>query len=139
MNDKEFIAFAYALIGKPFASNGYGPDSFDCLGLSCFLAWHRGYRVAAFENYTCGTPQAWVRLAMELPDYLDEIDRSDLQTGDIVEIKAGLRLHLGTYLEYGRFIHADRPGVAVGNIRQRPYDQLIKRTFRIKEALRTHA
>lgn len=139
MNDADFIAAAYKLEGRPFQERAFGPDAFDCLGLSVFLARMRGVVMDMPDGYACGTPEAWNRLNQEMPFYLFPVTREELKAGDILEIKFADRRHLATYLHYGKFIHADVDIVRVNSISERPFDKLIKRTFRIRPEMFNHA
>ena len=95
---------AISLVGTPYRYGGNTPDSgFDCSGLVDFV-----FRDAAGLDLP--------RSTQELINFrAPEIDRSDLQPGDLVFFspEGGRVSHVGIYVGEGRFVHAPSQGGTV--------------------------
>ncbi|QSB14752.1 C40 family peptidase [Natronosporangium hydrolyticum] len=89
------MAFACAQLGKPYGWGTAGPDTFDCSGLT-MRAWEQAgaslpHNAAAQRNAT------------------RQVDRTDLQPGDLVFYHSGLS-HVGLYAGNGWIVHAPQAG-----------------------------
>lgn len=87
--------WACTQIGKPYVHATYGPDSYDCVGL---------------------TMAAWGRVGVRIPfsvrgqrDAMPYVERADLRSGDIIFFYSNLR-HVGIYIGNGWMVHAPQPG-----------------------------
>jgi peptidoglycan DL-endopeptidase CwlO len=96
------LAYAKAQLGEPYGTNGDGPSSWDCSGL---------------------TMRAWGSVGVSLPhssgqqyNYGRSVAKSDLQLGDLVFFYSGIS-HVGLYAGNGQIIHAPRPGKSVEYIK----------------------
>ena len=96
---------AIGLVGTPYRWGGNTPDSgFDCSGLIGYV-----YHDAAGINLPRSTREM---ITLRGPD----IDRSQLQTGDLVFFATGggsSVSHAGIYVGEGRFVHAPATGGTV--------------------------
>ena len=95
-------ALATAQLGQPYRYGGEGTEGFDCSGLALYVHQQLGI----------GLP----RTAREQRAQSGALDRSELQTGDLVFFTMGPRLlvdHVGIYIGDGRFVHAPRAGSPV--------------------------
>ena len=95
-------ALATAQLGQPYRYGGDGTEGFDCSGLALYVHQQLGI----------GLP----RTAREQRAQSGALDRSELQSGDLVFFTMGPRLlvdHVGIYVGEGRFVHAPRAGSPV--------------------------
>ena len=96
------LAYAKAQLGEPYATNGDGPSSWDCSGL---------------------TMRAWGSVGVSLPhsagqqyNRVRHVAKSDLRLGDLVFFYNDIH-HVGLYAGNGQVIHAPRPGKSVEYIK----------------------
>lgn len=101
----DVLVRAIGLVGTPYRWGGNTPDSgFDCSGLIGYV-----YRDAAGISLPRSTRDM---ITLRGPD----IDRSQLQTGDLVFFATGGGSnvsHAGIYVGEGRFVHAPATGGTV--------------------------
>jgi cell wall-associated NlpC family hydrolase len=101
----DVLVRAIGLVGTPYRWGGNTPDSgFDCSGLIGYV-----YRDAAGISLPRSTREM---ITLRGPD----IDRSQLQTGDLVffATAGGSHVsHAGIYVGEGRFVHAPATGGTV--------------------------
>jgi cell wall-associated NlpC family hydrolase len=101
----DVLVRAIGLVGTPYRWGGNTPDSgFDCSGLIGYV-----YRNAAGISLPRSTRDM---ITLRGPD----IDRSQLQTGDLVffATSGGSNVsHAGIYVGEGRFVHAPATGGTV--------------------------
>lgn len=96
----EAANIALRQVGTPYAYGGVGPSGFDCSGLVHFSYARAGKRLP--------------RTTGGLWESLPAVDRSELQTGDILFFRIkGKMSHVGLYLGGGRFVHAPSSGKTV--------------------------
>lgn len=92
------VNYAKSYLGKPYVSGGAGPNSFDCSGFTQYI--YKNYGVSLSHS---ASAQAYVGT---------EVDKSNLQAGDIVVFKgetgSGVG-HVGIYIGGDQFIHASNP------------------------------
>ncbi|MFT3720092.1 C40 family peptidase [Pseudorhodoferax sp.] len=97
------VVTALGFLGVPYRFGGESADSgFDCSGF-----------VRAVYSQTVGL--VLPRRADEQAAATDEIDKSDLQPGDLVFFNTMRRTfsHVGIYVGDGKFVHAPRTGARV--------------------------
>ena len=92
------LAFARRQLGKPYRYSAYGPDAYDCSGL---------------------TGAAWRSVGVSLPRSSSAqysvgryVAKSDLQLGDLVFFYRPIS-HVALYAGNGTILHAPRPGKSV--------------------------
>ena len=95
---------AIGLVGTPYRYGGNSPEGgFDCSGLVQFV-----FRDSAGVHLPRSTREL---VAIDAP----EVDRDDLQPGDLVFFHpgGGGASHIGIYVGEGRFVHAPSTGGTV--------------------------
>lgn len=83
-------------LGKDYVWGATGPDSFDCSGLVQYI-----YKTSLGKNIP--------RTSYEQSKYGEEVNREDLQVGDLVffdTMNKGRVSHVGMYIGNNEFIHA---------------------------------
>ncbi len=102
----EMIDYGKKFLGKPYASGGIGPDSFDCSGFT--------YAVAS-ASVGIQLP----RTARGQYSYTSRIKFEELQAGDLVFFRttsSGTISHVGLYIGNDEFIHSASAGPSTGII-----------------------
>ena len=107
---EEISIEAMALVGTPYRYGGNTPDSgFDCSGL---------VRYVFKQSNDIDLP----RTSVEMSRVGEQVDKKDLQPGDLVFFNTLRRTfsHVGIYVGEGRFIHSPRAGgvVRIEDMRQ---------------------
>ena len=90
------IAYAQAQIGKPYAYNTAGPDTFDCSGLT-MMAWAQGG--VSMPHYSGAQYAMFPHVALD-----------DLQPGDLLFKGPGGSSHVSLYVGGGMNISATHTG-----------------------------
>jgi peptidoglycan DL-endopeptidase CwlO len=105
---RTIISAALAQVGKPYATGGTGPGSFDCSGLTQYAYAAAGISLphSSRAQSTMGTP----------------VSRGELQPGDLVFYYSPVS-HVAIYIGNGQIVHARTYGVplAVTSVDMRGY------------------
>ena len=109
---QKLVDYSKQFIGKPYASGGIGPNSFDCSGL-----------IFTVSRESIGVQLPRTTKAMY--SFCKEIKEEEREAGDLVFFKttsSGNISHVGLYIGSNQFIHAasDGPntGVIVSSLRE---------------------
>jgi cell wall-associated NlpC family hydrolase len=98
--DGKLVAEAKKHLGAKYVYGAEGPDTFDCSGLTQFVAKQLGINLprTASQQATAGKA----------------VDKADLQPGDLVYFSDGGSVsHVGMFVGDGKYIHAPKPGDVV--------------------------
>ena len=103
---QKIVDYSKQFIGKPYASGGTGPNSFDCSGLIFTISREAiGWQLP--------------RTTKAIFNYCKEIDVDTREAGDLVFFKTtsnGEVSHVGLYIGSSQFIHAASDGPNTGVI-----------------------
>jgi cell wall-associated NlpC family hydrolase len=114
---RRVVAAAKSYTGVPYRSGGTDGNGLDCSGLVALC-----YRDAIDIDIR--------RTALELHDLAEVIDRSELQSGDLVFFDTtGPYTHVGIYIGKTRFLHAASEGPSTGVIITSLDEEYWKRSF----------
>ena len=103
---QKLVDYSKQFIGKPYASGGIGPNSFDCSGL-----------VFTVSRESIGIQLP--RTTRAIYNFCKEIDEDSREAGDLVFFKttsSGNVSHVGIYIGGTQFIHAASDGPNTGVI-----------------------
>lgn len=103
---QKLIDYSKEFLGKPYASGGIGPNSFDCSGF-----------VFTVSRESIGVQLP--RTTRAIYNFCKEIDGETREAGDLVFFKttsSGEVSHVGIYLGNSKFIHAASDGPNTGVI-----------------------
>ena len=103
---QKLVDYSKQFIGKPYASGGIGPNSFDCSGL-----------VFTVSRESIGIQLP--RTTKAIYNFCKEIDEETREAGDLVFFKttsSGNVSHVGLYIGGNQFIHAASDGPNTGVI-----------------------
>ena len=111
----QIAQYALQYVGSPYVYGGSSPSGFDCSGFTTYVMKHFGYSVN--------------RTASGQMDNGTAVDRSQLQTGDLVFFNSGnsskRATHVGIYTGNGQFVHASTSttGVIVSDLNSSYYSR----------------
>jgi len=95
------------LIGKPFDSDGYGPDNYSCYGLAVEVYKRYGIYIPRTNISVCACREA---SQQEIQDniikYWEPTDIWDIPTALLIRsIDPGFANHIGVFIGDGKMIH----------------------------------
>lgn len=103
---QKLVDYSKKFIGKPYASGGIGPDSFDCSGL-----------IFTVSRESIGVQLP--RTTQAIFAFCSDINDDEREAGDLVFFKttsSGNVSHVGLYIGSSQFIHAASDGPNTGVI-----------------------
>ena len=103
---QKLVDYSKQFIGKPYASGGIGPNSFDCSGL-----------IFTVSRESIGVQLP--RTTKAIYNFCTEVSASEREAGDLVFFKttsSGQISHVGLYIGSNQFIHAASDGPNTGVI-----------------------
>jgi len=103
---QKLVDYSKKFIGKPYASGGIGPNSFDCSGLIFTVSR---------ESIGIQLP----RTTKAIYNFCTDVSASEREAGDLVFFKttsSGQISHVGLYIGSNQFIHAASDGPNTGVI-----------------------
>ena len=103
---QKLVDYSKQFIGKPYASGGIGPNSFDCSGL-----------IFTVSRESIGVQLP--RTTKAIYNFCSEVSASEREAGDLVFFKttaSGQISHVGLYIGSSQFIHAASDGPNTGVI-----------------------
>lgn len=117
----QVVAYSRQFIGKPYASGGNGPSSFDCSGLVRYVYGAYGVDIPRSSKSIANIGQA--------------VALSDIQPGDIMCFATGGGgvSHVGIYVGDGQLLHAStgRRGVTYDGIYDPYYAKTLVKIVRV--------
>ena len=121
-----------ALIGKPFAEYGRGPDFYDCWGLAMDVGAILGHKIPDYGSLSYSDPEM---IQKQFRANICDFDAlGNPQTGALILFKrVDGGLHFGVVIDGQHFVHVrdDGLGVQICSLNHPLYRQLVKGYYRL--------